>query len=806
MRSFALVLMLVLATFSSSVYGQELENYYLRTNFLMTAPGSFQEGMLGFANPANINFIHKFESRFYWSTEQTDLSRLADWAILAGVRGLAFNVVNQEMGRQQFRTYQIATGFGSQSGAFGFGYNWAGGDAKKAGQEPYITVGSIIRPFRYVSLGLTGNFSTKSYAKEGVAEIGIRPLGTPRLTLFADGALQYKMRWNDAPWSAGAAVMVFPGLNLVGRYFDSEAFTVGFTLDFGKSGVGSQLQFDSNSTQTSDQFMIRFGGMQPSIFPALYNRNEDYLSLDLKGDVDYLKYVLFDTNNHRLYDVLSDIRSASRDPRIQAIAVNLSSVSVSPELAWEIQEALLEARHAHKLVFVFIDSAGMTLYHLASAANIIVMDPEGQLMLPGYILGRTYLKGTLEKLGLGFESWRYFKYKSFLENLTRDNMSPADSEQTQVYLDDWYISTRSEVCENRRFSHTKFDSIINQQVFLMPDTAIAAGLADTLARWPDMTGIMKKYTGKELKQVAPNDLLPRAYPPSRWGKLPQIALVYALGECEMDRGIRARWLGSVFDNLTDDDDVKAVVFRVDSPGGEGMASDVVAEALRKCSKKKPVVVSQGQVAASGGYWISMYGNEIIAGPNTVTGSIGVIGGWIYDKGLGKKLGMTSDFVKKGEHADLGFGIRLPYTPLHVPARNLTPEEQARVKAIIEAYYDNFVKKVSEGRGMSISQVRKLAQGRIYSGLRGNELGLVDKIGGMLTALAVARERAGLAPNEEVDIIEKPKYRGLFDFGLPLPPVATQMENDAVYQFIRTITEHPGEPLPLLPPGNYPDKE
>jgi protease-4 len=255
--------------------------------------------------------------------------------------------------------------------------------------------------------------------------------------------------------------------------------------------------------------------------------------------------------------------------------------------------------------------------------------------------------------------------------------------------------------------------------------------------------------------------------------------------------------------LEKDRDVKAVVFRVDSPGGDGLASDLVAEALKRCAKKKPVIISQGQVAGSGGYWISMYGDEIVAGPNSVTGSIGVIGGWIYDKGISEGIGMTSDFVKRGKHADMGYGITLPFLGLRIPARNLTRDERARAEEIIKDFYDIFVEKVASGRNMTVEEVKKIAEGHFYSGIDGKKIGLVDEIGGLMTALAIARMKAGIEADDEIDIIEMPKYKGWFDVMPDISPFSAELENNEVYQYLKMASERPGRPLPMLLPGTYP---
>ncbi len=786
-----------------SVNAEISTDYYSRNDFLMTSAGTFQEGLLGFSNPANLGLLKSSESRFYWSSDGVKAASFGNWGFFVGGPNLGFGVQRQEFGDFHVTDYRLSLGFGTDMSTMGIAYGWSSGDKTLFNRERILSVGSIMRPFDFLSFGLLGNFSMQSRWNEGVAELGVRPLGTPRLTLFADAALEHGMRVEDVPWSCGTIVEVVEGINLIGRYFDSKAFTVGLTIDFGTGGLGGQTHYDKNSDLTHYTYYVRAGEMRPSIFPPMMDKDKRYLPLNLKGRIDYQKYVLFDDKTRRFMDILQDIKAATDDPRLAAIVLNLSGMRILPENAWEIREQLKQAQAAGKKVFIFIDNADMTSYHLASVADKIILDPVGSVALYGYSASRTFFKGTLEKLGLGFDEWRFFKYKSAYEVYSRDKMSEADYKQRLAYVDDRYDEMRGDVCASREMTPSYFDELINNQAYFMADMALEVGLVDTLARWPDRNQIIARFMGRGLRSIGSDQLMDNALASRKWGEKPQIAVVYGIGECAMDSGIKARWLERVINSVAKNSSIKAVVFRVDSPGGDGMASDLVAEAIKKCARIKPVIVSQGQVAGSGGYWISMYGDKIIAGPNTVTGSIGVIGGWLYDKGFGDKIGMTSDYVKHGEHADLWVGIRLPFLGLTVPSRNLTPEERAQVEKIIKEYYDVFVNKVAQGRHMTPDEVGKIAQGHFYSGIEGKKLGLVDEIGGMMTALAIARADAGLKPDDEVEIIEIPKYKGLFDFGSRMNPLPISMENDPVYRYIKMNLEHKGQPLPMLVPGTYP---
>jgi len=257
-------------------------------------------------------------------------------------------------------------------------------------------------------------------------------------------------------------------------------------------------------------------------------------------------------------------------------------------------------------------------------------------------------------------------------------------------------------------------------------------------------------------------------------------VIYALGVCAMDEGIKARTLVRDVEAAADDPRVKAIVLRVDSPGGDGMASDYIAEALKKAKKRKPVIVSQGHVAASGGYWLSMYADTIVAAPTTITGSIGVIGGWMYNKELKEKLGLSTDHVKAGKHADLGFGFALPFLGVGIPDRNLTEAERSTVERSIDSFYRLFVAKVAEGRKTTADRIEPLAQGRFYSGEEA--------------------KRLGIGPDEKVSIVEFPRP-GLLDLSRMLPSpfsVRDALDGDATLRHVRFLLQHNGEPLPLLP--------
>ncbi|NOX37902.1 MAG: signal peptide peptidase SppA [Calditrichaeota bacterium] len=772
--------------------------------YLLAPPAAFENGLLGYVNPANAFFTRPFEMRFFWGNRGNLAENASNWGFFSAGGGFAFGVVRQDDGNRAFYEYTYGFSGGRKSLAYGLAYTTYSGTTPSS-LPRHLTMGFILRPNKFVSAGLVAKWGVQSASRAGLVEMAVRPLGKPLFTLFGDLALENPGDLDQALWSVGTALQLASGIHLVGRYFHNKQFTVGLKLDLGVVGGfigGTRI---SSSGQSESRFYgIRIGGFQPGIVDSYFQKRSAYTALSLKGRMDYLKYLIFPRDDSpRFMDVLQQIRAAAADPRIRVIAVNLSGMQMTPEMAWEIRTALENAREAGKEIVTYLDYAGLTTYHLASVGDHVLMDPQGSIDMAGVVMGRTYYKHLLEKLGVGFDEWRFFKYKSALEAFSRESMSDADREQRQAYVDDWYETIRADVVRSRGFTESRFDQIVDSLGFVMAREALEVGLVDTLLRWSRLEDYLKDRLKKRLRHL-PVKLVEKrqAYNPE-WGQPPRIAVVYALGVCDMDTGIRARWLERVFHRLAQDKTVKAVVFRVDSPGGDPMASDVVAEAIRKCQEKKPVVVSQGQVAGSGGYWISMYGDKILAAPNTVTGSIGVIGGWFYDKSFTGKIGLSSDHVQRGKHADLGFGASIPFIG-SLPARTLTPEEWRRMETLIKGIYDQFVSKVARGRHMPTQVVRQIAEGRIYSGLDGKEVGLVDEIGGLQDAIRVARRLAKIPDDQRVELVEYPRHKGWFNPDA-LSPISTNASALSGYEweFMRKVLLHAGQPLPIMLPGTFP---
>jgi protease-4 len=799
MKPLALLVLLVVVVVSIVYADSEIPRYHSHYDYLMSSPGSMRYGLYGYVNPAVLKQAEEFDLLFTWSGASDDFDDFDRWGLFTAIPipKLGFGVIRSEGGPGAVSDYRLSVAFGSKKSSFGIGYGWSGGETDVYSRGKVVTVGTLTRPIRYLSLGLSGTFATSGNAREGLLDVGIRPFGNELLTFFADYAPQEMDDFETAPWSAGLVLEALTGVRLTGRYYDNHAVTVGLNFSLGWMGLESQGHSDEDGKRRYNTYGIRVGALDRSVLRSLTQREKRYLHLDLNGPVKYQRFKLFDRSN-TLMGLLAAIEAAREDDTIAGIAINTSGMQADPEMAWEIREALKEFRAAGKKVVLYVDDAGVRKYHFASVADRIVLDPISDIFVTGVAGGRFYLKGTLEKVGIGFDEWRFFKYKSAYETFSRDSMSEGDREQFQAILDDFYELAKTEVCESRSISPEEFDRLINEEMLILPEDAIKLGLVDTLGRWEVVKDVIEDLEGEKKCMVGVGGLSKYELPDDDyWGERPKIAVIYGLGVCAMDEGIKARSLEKVFDGVAGRSDIKAVVFRVDSPGGSALASDVVAEAMKRCKEKKPLIVSQGYVAGSGGYWISMYADTIVASPSTITGSIGVIGGWFYNQGLKERLGMATDIVKVGDHADLGYGITLPFVG-RLPDRNLTAEERSKFEHNIKHYYDVFVEKVATGRDMDADDIYEVAQGRVWSGTDGLEIGLVDVLGGLETAIMIAKERAGIAPDEDVDIVELPEAP-LFNPQMFTPKlIGVAQPRNEILEHLRFRMEHNGEVMPLLP--------
>ena len=752
------------------------------SDLLVGTPGTTESIASGLYNPAAFS-LHRSGGLFLsWQ----DLVALRDnpknWLGILSIKNLAFAVerfqlLDQDGDWDHLDEYTMALSWGDRRSGQGIAYSWKRGGCGLVERHKRLTLGSI-RRWDWLSIGTAGMLDLQEKNHLVQADIGVRPLG-PRLTLFADAVYRYEDEFEDLTFGYGLEVWPLSGLSLSGKFRDDGDYSVKLEIGFGRDRLSGRMHLDKESEHLATTYAVEMGRRMPALGHGLFGQNSRYPELSLKGPTVYRTYEWFD-DRRRLLPLLATINHWANDPTVGGIVLNASGIRMNPALLWEVREQLAGFRAKGKTITVYFDRVWMGSYMLASVADEIWMDPAGDVDFMGMTLGRTYMTNMLAKLGLGFDELRFFTYKSALEGFSRTSMSDADREQIGTMLDDWYETFVGLIGDSRGLSRDEIERIMNEKGALIAQEAREAGLVDSLGTYDQAKQRAKDVPLRDTvdHQMTKIDGVSSdpVWSTLEWGEPPHIAVIYGIGVCAMEEGIKGPELAKTIKEAGENPQVKAIVFRADSPGGDPLPSDLVSRAMKTAAEKKPVIVTQGMVAGSGGYWISMYGDSIVASPFTVTGSIGVIGGHIWNKTLGAKLGLDYDYVKKGEHSDLYRGFTIPFLGASVPHRPLTSEERDRYKEVFFALYDDFVGKVAEGRGMEPEEVDKVGQGRIWSGTRGLDIGLVDEIGGLWESIRIAKSEAGLEPDARIRITEGPSL-GKFQFpsfGLPFMSLAGKL--------------------------------
>lgn len=457
-----------------------------------------------------------------------------------------------------------------------------------------------------------------------------------------------------------------------------------------------------------------------------------------------------------------NLRKAAADPHIKAIVLEPENLSSGWAKLEEFRSDVEQFRKSNKPVYAYLRTPGAREYYVALAADKIFLGDSDRLFLKGLRAEMMYFQKTLEKLGVSVEIEHAGKYKDFGDMFTRSNMSPETREVIGSVVDDLYGNIVAHVAAARNKSPEDVRAIIDRGPFTATQ-ALKEGLVDELRFEDQLWG--------ELKQQIHSTVEPVRISLDKYSKVPpdaaslpgksRIAIVAAQGDIvrgdPSDDGAGESGLTSYgFDKLLrqvgSDSRVKGVIIRIDSPGGEVTASDEMWREMNLLSKKKPLVISMSDVAASGGYYMAMTGDPIVAYPQTETGSIGVVFGKPNLHGLYDKLGITKDAVQQGKHAD----VDSDYTPL-------SPDEKVLLREGIDESYKDFVTKVANARHKSYQEIEQVSQGRVWLGSQAKPRGLVDELGGIDTAVALLKKRANIAANENVNVDLYPAQQGLLDF-------------------------------------------
>lgn len=519
-----------------------------------------------------------------------------------------------------------------------------------------------------------------------------------------------------------------------------------------------------------------FGIMSASDTETIVKKNS-VMMLDLNGTLvertqeDPLGILsqLFgdESNTYGLDDILSSIQKAKENENIKGIYLQASSLGTSYASLQEIRNALLDFKESGKFVIAYADSYTQGLYYLSSAADKMLLNPKGMIEWRGIASAPLFYKDLLQKIGVEMQVFKVGTYKSAVEPFIATEMSPANREQVTAFITSIWGQVTEEVSASRNIPVDSLNVYADRMLMFYPsEESVRCGLADTLIYRNDVRNYLKKLVeideDDNLPMVGLSDMMnvKKNVPKDKSGNI--VAVYYASGEitdypssATSEDGIVGSKVIRDLRKLKDDNDVKAVVLRVNSPGGSAFASEQIWHAVKELKTKKPVIVSMGDYAASGGYYISCVADTIVAEPTTLTGSIGIFGIIPNVKGLTDKIGLSYDVVKTNKYADFG-NIMRPFNE----------DERSLLQMMITEGYDTFVSRCAEGRHMTKEAIEKIAEGRVWTGETAKKLGLVDELGGIDKALDIAVAKAGI---EGYTIVSYPAKQDFFSSLLDTKP-------------------------------------
>ena len=498
------------------------------------------------------------------------------------------------------------------------------------------------------------------------------------------------------------------------------------------------------------------------------------------------------------------IRKAKADKRITSLVIKPSGSGALWAKVQEVRDAVADFRRSGKPVIAYLEYGGEQEFYLATACDRVFLMPSATLDLTGMASYELFLRGTLDKIGAYPDSLHIGEYKTASNALTEHTYTPAHREMAVSLNTDLYQQLVRGIAEGRHKSEAEVRSLIDHGPFL-PEDALKAGLIDDLAYEDELDDKVKLASGKvrfldmdEYRGVTASSL--------GLNRGPRVAVIYAAGIIASGRSNHDSPGGGVVGSDTvieylrkarADDSVKAIVLRIDSPGGSAIASDVIWREVLLTKNEKPVVASMSDVAASGGYYIAMPAHAIVAQPSTLTGSIGVVMTKFVIDGTLKKLGMNMEGVSQGKFAEI-----------YSPVRPFSPEERARVAETMQATYDTFVEKAAEGRNTTPEKIDAIAQGRVWTGRQAKDLGLVDDLGGLDRAVALAKQRAKIAQDTEVELVIYPPKKSFYDivrdpFGADQSSSLASLLGFGNPRVLQALTAplqvfRRGEPLALMP--------
>jgi protease-4 len=487
-------------------------------------------------------------------------------------------------------------------------------------------------------------------------------------------------------------------------------------------------------------------------------------------------------------EVWDTFRRAATDSRIRGILFEPHGLDIGWAKMEEIHDEIVQFKKSGKPVITYLRSPTAREYFLASATDKIFMSPEDSLDLKGLAIESMFFKQTLDKLGVQADVIHAGKYKDAGDVLTRTSMTPETREVLNAILDQYYGNLIATVAEGRKKQPDAVRALIDDGPFLARD-AVSGGLIDSLGYEDQVvTEMQSRLKQSELKRISGKSYVRGVVPGTGGGR--RIALIVGQGmitagtgnEASDDENFTGTGFIKLLKQVENDSSIQGVIMRIDSPGGDAVASDDILHEAVNLSKKKPLVISMSDEAASGGYYVAVTGDPIVAYPNTLTGSIGVIFAKFTMHGLFDKIGMDTQILTRGRYADIDSA-----------SQPLNDAEKQKLTGQIDAFYRAFVSHVAEGRKKPFDQIEPLAQGRVWVGAQAKENGLVDQLGGLDRAVEILKQRAHMSPSDRVTLVPYPGRRSVFDllYSRADPSAEVQMRLEKIVgKFpLQALSEH-----------------
>ena len=692
------------------------------------------DALATFFNPAGLGAGQRGLSLYYLRASESDFGVDDALFISAAKAGFGMEFATGEDGID-FNRYTLSSGSNiGPSIYWGTGYSWINSDDEVYDKITSWSLGLMFRR-RYLSAGLIARdlnrprFHGEKLGRTYDFGVAIRP-STSRITLSVDARKVEKMEGLD--FNFAVEIRPFRWVTLRGSLNDDSSFDIRFGVNFRQFGLGMYNRFDENQEY---QRSVGYISLSQALHTTRHIRRNAFLDVQMA-------------------DIEKTLEVAKRDREIAGALIKIGGSRYGIGRLQEIRDAILDFKASGKKVVGYMTNCSTGNYLIASVCDRIVLHPSGEVRLIGLRSEISFYKGVLDKLGIRADLEHIGEYKSASDIFTREEMSEAHREVQNAILDDLYDQLTQSIADKRSWSQDDVKRLIDQGPFTAKQ-ALAHGIVDQLAYRDELKGIAKDLTGKNCRLVKARQYLGIIEYEYDWEvPLPKIAIIEAegmmmTGESFTDPFTGTRTMGSTtivraIRNVRKDSSVKAVVLRIDSVGGLVVAADTIWRELMRLKDVKPLVVSMGDVAGSGGYYIAAPADTIVAEPGTITGSIGVVSGKYSFKGLYDKIGLHKEILKRGEHADF-------YTDYgDYPA-----EEREIIHTQIKEIYEDFIGKVAEGRGMTKEAVNQIGRGRIWTGKQAKEIGLVDELGGLNLALSIAQKKAGLA-RRKVQLIRLPQ--------------------------------------------------